>query len=110
MENETIHYQYSENELVDRTYETEENVETEKQNNTINPKNEKNKGNKRVINKMKRRLGKSYIGYSKPRNQRNTFHNAQRDERKMGDRCKCKAAYYKCNEFSDIRTETFTNL
>jgi hypothetical protein len=41
MENETIHYQYSENELVDRTYETEENVETEEQNNTINPKNEK---------------------------------------------------------------------
>jgi hypothetical protein len=56
MENETIHYQYSENELVDKSYETEENVETEKQNNTINPKNEKNKGSKRVINKMKRRL------------------------------------------------------
>jgi hypothetical protein len=29
----------------------------------------------------------------------------------MGDRCKCKSSYYKCNEFSeDIRTEIFTNL
>lgn len=33
--------------------------------------------------------GESYLGFTKPKNQKNTFHNKKREERKLKERCKC---------------------
>lgn len=68
----------------------------------------KRKGyNKRAINKRLRLTGKSYLGFTKPKNQKNTFQNKKRDERKIKERCKCpnkeqvKNATRKCSLISD---------
>ncbi|CAG9771646.1 unnamed protein product [Ceutorhynchus assimilis] len=62
--------------------------ETENENGTVK-RNEK-RTNKRYINKQLRMAGKRYLGFRKPRNQSNTFHDTTRTERKLGARCSCK--------------------
>ncbi|CAG9763518.1 unnamed protein product [Ceutorhynchus assimilis] len=62
--------------------------ETENENGTVK-RNEK-RTNKRFINKQLRMAGKRYLGFRKPRNQSNTFHDTTRTERKLGARCSCK--------------------
>lgn len=69
-------------------------------------KRKKVKGhNKRVINKKLRMAGKNYLGFRKPSNQKNTFHDAGREERKLKDRCACKKkskdSTRKCYQISD---------
>lgn len=46
--------------------------------------------NKRAINKKRRMTGQQYLGFRKPRHQKNTFHETNRNERKMKKkRCTC---------------------
>lgn len=43
--------------------------------------------NKKKINQHLREKGKSYIGYRRPPDQTNTYHDIPRSERKLGERC-----------------------
>lgn len=57
--------------------------------------------NQREINKNLRMKGERYLGYTKPKGQRNTLHNKYRQQRKLGERCACKSKSKKL-KFSSI--------
>lgn len=66
-------------------------------------KRKKSQGqNKRIENKKLRMTGKNYLGFRKPRHQKNTFHDTPREERRLKPRCRCKkSSTKKCCEISD---------
>lgn len=81
-------------------------ADTEEQNNQ--KKRKKVKGvNKRIINKRLRMCGEDYLGFTKPRGQRNTFHNMNRPERKLGSRCCCqsKAKKLRCESLTEANRQ-----
>lgn len=68
---------------------------------------------KRKINKELRMKGKNFIGFRRPKNQKRTFQDVERDERKLGARCSsetCKrSSKRKCNEITEAtRTQIFS--
>ncbi|CAH1964526.1 unnamed protein product [Acanthoscelides obtectus] len=69
-------------------------------------------GNLKKINQDLRMKGKQYIGYRRPKNQTNTFHDAQREPRKQSLGCSSqfciKSSKRKCNEVDEsIRQDIF---
>ncbi|CAB3222608.1 unnamed protein product [Arctia plantaginis] len=86
---------------------------------TENPtKRKRSKENQRVLNKKKRMEGQKYVGFRKPRGQKNTFNDTERSERKLLPRCNCSKkdtkvtnSTKKCYEITEAdRQEIFTNL
>ena len=63
--------------------------------------------NKRHLNKKLRMSGQNYLGFRKPRNQKNTFHDTPREERQLKPRCTCKKTLSKkCSEISEQNRAT----
>lgn len=66
--------------------------------------------NKKKKNRELRMRGKKFLGYSKPKDQKKTFHNVQRQARIIGERCKCKerqkGPQNKCFKLSDDQRQT----
>lgn len=52
-------------------------------------KRKRSKENQRVLNKNKRMEGQKYLGFRKPKGQKNTFNDTERSERKLLPRCNC---------------------
>ncbi|XP_074026330.1 uncharacterized protein [Leptinotarsa decemlineata] len=62
--------------------------------------------NKRHMNKKLRMSGQNYLGFRKPKNQNNTFHDTPREERRLKPRCNCKKVIRrKCQEVSEQNRE-----
>ncbi|CAH1106727.1 unnamed protein product [Psylliodes chrysocephalus] len=53
-------------------------------------KRKREKTNQRHLNKRLRMQGQEYLGFRKPRNQRNTFNDTKRAERRLKPRCDCR--------------------
>ncbi|KAG5865604.1 hypothetical protein JTB14_011566 [Gonioctena quinquepunctata] len=91
--------------------------ENAKQNNIIEAtekqkKLKKIKGiNKRTINEQLRMQGGEYLVFTKPRAQKNTFHNKNRPDRKLGNRCDCnsKSKTLSCSALSETSGQTIFN-
>lgn len=71
--------------------------------------------NTKRINQELREKGKKYLGYRRPANQTNTFHDTQREERKLGPTCTStfctKSKKRKCNDLSEnVRQEMFSKF
>ncbi|XP_044750002.1 uncharacterized protein LOC123310551 [Coccinella septempunctata] len=64
-------------------------------------KRTKGSGRKRELNKKLRMCGKKYIGFRKPKQQKNTFHDYPRGERLLKPRCHCKDSSKQCSKFTD---------
>lgn len=56
---------------------------------------------KRELNNKLRMRGAKYIGFRKPKDQKNTFHDTPRDERRLKARCLCKDPSKQCMKFTD---------
>ena len=71
--------------------------------------------NTKIINQDLREKGKKYLGYRRPANQTNTFHDIERKERKLGPTCTstfcAKSKKRKCNDLSEnVREEMFSTF
>ncbi|KAG5861950.1 hypothetical protein JTB14_027107 [Gonioctena quinquepunctata] len=67
--------------------------------------------NKHTINKQLRMRGGEYLGFTKPRAQKNTFHNKNRPDRKLGNRFDCysKSKTLSCSALSETSRQTIFN-
>lgn len=71
--------------------------------------------NTKKINQELREKGKKYLGYRRPANQTNTFHDTQREERKLGPTCTstfcAKSKKRKCIDISEnVRQDIFSKF
>lgn len=72
------------------------------------PKKLQKKGvNNRKINQRQRMKGQQYLGFTKPKGQKNTFHNKDRTERQLGVRCSCKSKSKKlrCHSLTEVNRQ-----
>ncbi|GFN86671.1 hypothetical protein PoB_001317700 [Plakobranchus ocellatus] len=58
------------------------------------------KPNKNVVQKERRMHGKAYIGRKFDKDNKK-YTEVEKDEKSLGQRCSCKASYYKCKEVSE---------
>lgn len=69
------------------------------------------KQKKRELNKKLRMKGENYIGFRKPKGQKNTFHDIPRDKRRLKPRCLCKDPSKQCIKFTEEdRKNIFSNF
>lgn len=86
--------------------------------NTNSMKRKRSKENQRALNKKKRMEGQKYLGFRKPKGQKNTFNDTERNERKLLPRCNCSKkdtkvtnSTKKCYEITEAdRQEIFKDL
>ncbi len=99
-----IFHEENPNEIVEQAKQVEEGVNEKKQ------KRKRSQENQRQVNKLKRMTGEEFLGFSKPKNQKNTFNDTPRPCRILKVRCECglekEKSKFKCSLITDEERES----